>query len=390
FLLRFFVGVDFDIPGVDLDFKSFWMEINVTKSRLYGVGVHCSDVQMMADMFGFLANNLPFTYLGVKVGANMARINTWHEVMQKVTSKLSKWKAKTLLVGGRLTLLKSVIRSLPTNYMSLFKVPDGVLNKLEGLRNAFFLEAEIDDRKVTWVCWKKSWRKNNMAAIYGLKGGLDQPIQSGNSVWTFIHKSISNLKSKGIDLMEFCKKAIENGNNSSFWHEKWIGDECFKVTFNRLYNLELQKDISITKKLQNSDFASSFRRRPRGGVEECQWNELPHMLSTVVLSPASDHWAWSLDRNGIFSVNLAREEIDKHFLINSSSSTRWSNLLPIQLNVLVWHMFLDKLPTRTNLSNRDMDIPCVLCSVCESEVESHNHLFFGCSLALDLFSLMER
>nr|GEV75932.1 RNA-directed DNA polymerase, eukaryota [Tanacetum cinerariifolium] len=244
------------------------LKINVTKSSLYGVGVRCSDVQMMADMFGCLANNLPFTYLGVKVGANMDRINAWHE-----------------------------------------------------------------------------------------------PIQSVNSIWTSIHKSISNLKSKGVDLMEFCKKVIRNGNNSSFWHEKWIGNECFKVTFNR---------------------------RPRGGVEECQWNELSHMLSSIVLSPASDCWAWSLDGNGIFSVKSAREKIDKHFLINSTSSTGWSKLLLIKLNVLVWHMFLDKLPTRTNLSNRSMDIPYVLCPVCESEAESHNHLFFGCLLALDLFSLMGR
>ncbi|GJZ17976.1 DNA helicase [Tanacetum coccineum] len=50
----------------------------------------------------------------------------------------------------------------------------------------------------------------------------------------------------------------------------------------------------------------------------------------------------------------------------------------------------DKLSTRTNLSNRGMDIPCVLCPVCESEVKTRNHLFFGCSLALDLLSLMGR
>ncbi|GKB90362.1 hypothetical protein Tco_0962634, partial [Tanacetum coccineum] len=109
----------------------------------------------MADSFGCLANNLPFTYLGVKVGVNMTRINAWKEVFQKVMSKLSKWKAKTPSVRGRLTLIKSALRSLYTYYMSLFKVFDGVLNHLEGLRNSLFLGAEKDEHKMTWVCWKK-------------------------------------------------------------------------------------------------------------------------------------------------------------------------------------------------------------------------------------------
>ncbi|GKF24251.1 hypothetical protein Tco_0076573, partial [Tanacetum coccineum] len=109
----------------------------------------------MANSFGCLENNLPFTYLGVKVAANTTRINSWNKVIQKVTSKLSKWKVKSLSVGGRLTLFKSVLGSLPTYYMSLFKAPNEVLSYLERLRNSFFLGAEMDECKMTWVCWSK-------------------------------------------------------------------------------------------------------------------------------------------------------------------------------------------------------------------------------------------
>ena len=48
-----------------------------------------------------------------------------------------------------LTLIKSVLGALPTYYMSLFRVPDGVLNQIEGLRNSFFLGADINERKMT-------------------------------------------------------------------------------------------------------------------------------------------------------------------------------------------------------------------------------------------------
>ncbi|KAL4579457.1 hypothetical protein LXL04_015605 [Taraxacum kok-saghyz] len=45
-------------------------------------------------------------------------------------AKLSLWKAKTLWFGGRLTLIKSVLRNLPNYFLSLLKAPIGVIEKL--------------------------------------------------------------------------------------------------------------------------------------------------------------------------------------------------------------------------------------------------------------------
>ncbi|GJU57959.1 hypothetical protein Tco_1235725 [Tanacetum coccineum] len=136
------------------------------------------DIQSMAKSFSCLANNLPFTYLGVKVAGNMARINSWNEVIQKGSAR-------------------------------------------------------------------------------------------------------------------------------------------------KLFNLDLQKDASVAQKFQNPDFVVSFRRRPRCGIEESQFQEISLLLSSVVLSSYSDRWSWTLNGHGDFSVKSARKEIDKHLLITSSSSTRW-------------------------------------------------------------------
>nr|GEX90961.1 hypothetical protein [Tanacetum cinerariifolium] len=87
------------MESVHVSFQWLIDRVNVHKSNLYGVGVHLSDIQHMADRFGCLGNNLPFTYLGVKVGANMMWVNSWNKVVQKVTHKLSSSKAKTLSVG---------------------------------------------------------------------------------------------------------------------------------------------------------------------------------------------------------------------------------------------------------------------------------------------------
>ncbi|GJW30574.1 hypothetical protein Tco_0047449 [Tanacetum coccineum] len=127
---------------------------------------------------------------------------------------------------------------------------------------------------------------NVIKAIYGNEGSLDHFSLShhGCSVWSGILKAIDKLKTKGVDLHNFCKLVVGNGNTIKFWHDKWYGDVCFKDKFHRYFNLELQKDISVALKLQRNDFALSFRRRPRSGIEESQFCELSSLLASVVLS----------------------------------------------------------------------------------------------------------
>nr|GEY11047.1 retrotransposon protein, putative, Ty1-copia subclass [Tanacetum cinerariifolium] len=50
-----------------------------------------------------------FNRPGIKVGGMMSRIKSWDEIVKKMLARLSKWKMKTLSIGERLTLLKSVL-----------------------------------------------------------------------------------------------------------------------------------------------------------------------------------------------------------------------------------------------------------------------------------------
>ncbi|GJR60540.1 RNA-directed DNA polymerase, eukaryota, reverse transcriptase zinc-binding domain protein [Tanacetum coccineum] len=203
---------------------------------------------------------------------------------------------------------------------------------------------------------------NVIKAIYGKEGSLDHFSLShhGCSVWSGILKAVDKLKTKGVDLHNFCKLVVGNDNTIKFWHDKWYDDVCFKDKFHTCFNLELQKDILVALKLQSNDFALSFRRWPRSGIEESQF------------------------------LKSAREVIDKHVLITSSTPTRWSKVLPIKLNVFMWRMLLDKLPTRSNLAIRGLDVPCSLCPNCGMGVETRDHLFFVCPMALDLLGLLGR
>ncbi|GJV58972.1 RNA-directed DNA polymerase, eukaryota [Tanacetum coccineum] len=81
-------------------FLASGLKINLQKSKLMGLGVSSNVVNSAANLMGCSILQLPFNYL-------------WDDVISKVSSRLSKWKIKSLSIGGRLTLLKSMLTSIP-------------------------------------------------------------------------------------------------------------------------------------------------------------------------------------------------------------------------------------------------------------------------------------
>jgi hypothetical protein len=55
----------------------------------------------------------------------------WKTIEEKFEKKLSCWKGKMLSYGGRLILINSVLSSLVMFMLSFYKVPKGVLPKLD-------------------------------------------------------------------------------------------------------------------------------------------------------------------------------------------------------------------------------------------------------------------
>ncbi|GJV21587.1 ankyrin repeat-containing domain, PGG domain protein [Tanacetum coccineum] len=185
----------------------------------------------------------------------------------------------------------------------------------------------------------------------------------------------------GISFMDFIQKKVGNGENTSFWDDSWLGDVALKVLYKRLYALEMCKSISVAEKMGHPSLSHSFRRMPRGGVEQENYGLLCSKVADLVLPNISDRWCWSLEGSQEFSVKSSRILIDNTILPKAEVPTRWLRVVPIKVNVHAWRVCLDKLPTRANLSLRGMDIPSIACPLCNSAVESTSHIFFACPLA---------
>ncbi|GKF04295.1 RNA-directed DNA polymerase, eukaryota, reverse transcriptase zinc-binding domain protein [Tanacetum coccineum] len=113
---------------LDCFFRASGLRINLHKSKIMGIAVENSKVDFAAANIGCMTLKSPLSYLGVKVGGRMKCTNSWEEIINKLLNRLSKWNMKTLSIGGPLTLLKSVLSSMPIYYMSMFKVPKQLIS----------------------------------------------------------------------------------------------------------------------------------------------------------------------------------------------------------------------------------------------------------------------
>nr|GFB96745.1 RNA-directed DNA polymerase, eukaryota [Tanacetum cinerariifolium] len=209
-----------------------------------GVGGMTNDeVYRGAQMIGCEALKIPFKYLGIMVGSNMNRSHAWDRVIEKVMDRSSKWKAKTLSIGGRFTLTKSVLSSLPLYYFSLFKVPIGVLKRLESCRSNFFRGVESGSRKVSWFSWYSVVASKDVGGL-----GMSSFLAMN---YALLLKWVWRFKVQPDAMRVSIIKAIHGRSGSlecGAKVEKWMGEGSLDVKFPPLFGLEDNREVYLLEK----------------------------------------------------------------------------------------------------------------------------------------------
>lgn len=130
---------------------------------------------MYSTNFGFQPNTnsaatlnysrdcLPLTYLGVPISGRRARQQDWLKFILLVGSRLISWKANYLFLWGRLTLLNSVLSSIPTYWMSVFKLPLLVSNEIDRVSRDFLgKRPELGPKGICLVAWSRICKPRKM------------------------------------------------------------------------------------------------------------------------------------------------------------------------------------------------------------------------------------
>ena len=127
------------------------LKINLEKSELVPIG-DVPNMEELVEMLGCRQSSLPLKYLGLPLGATYKEETIWNPILEKMEWCLDGWKRLYLSKGGKVTLIKSTLSSLPTFFLSLLPIPAKVATHMEKLQRNF-LWSGIDAPKVSLVKW---------------------------------------------------------------------------------------------------------------------------------------------------------------------------------------------------------------------------------------------
>ncbi|KAJ9704079.1 hypothetical protein PVL29_005387 [Vitis rotundifolia] len=252
------------------------LRINLSKSELIPVG-EVDDVEKMAVELGCKVGSLPSVYLGLPLGAHHKASSMWDGMEERMRKKLALWKRQYISKGGRLTLIKSTLTSIPIYQLSLFRMPRLVARRLEKIQRDFLRGGGRLERKVHLINWE-------VVCTQKVKGGLGiRKIETlnkallGKWIWRFaserniLWKKVIGMKygkegfgwrtnetqgTFGVGVWkEILKEAnwcwdnmmfkVGKGTQVSFWTDHWCGNATLSHIFPQLFALAVQRNATV-------------------------------------------------------------------------------------------------------------------------------------------------
>ncbi|KAM2375829.1 hypothetical protein ACFXTH_044543 [Malus domestica] len=313
------------------------LKINKAKCFLAGINSKSEKLNRMADSWGCEVGCWPIKYLGLPLGGRPRAIKFWDPVVETMERRLQSWKKAFLSREGKLTLIQSVLGSLPIYYMSLFKIPCRVKRRLEKLMKGFLWEGVEEGKKTHLVRWELV-TKNKEERGLGVGNLRNQneallakwlwrfPMES-QSLWHKVIRSKYGLQVNGWNALpprrvssrspwkdissgshQFlicCKFEVGNGERVRFWEDGWLTGGPLKEQFPRLFLLSRKYSHNISSFVEVSSNSLSWNFDFRKNLNEMEIEEVATLLQKVEevrLSPSKmDNRRWNLEASGLFT-----------------------------------------------------------------------------------------
>ncbi|KAL4556333.1 hypothetical protein LXL04_038981 [Taraxacum kok-saghyz] len=231
-------------------------------------------------------------------------------------------------------------------HLETLNVLDSHANTLKELEEKYFSEALVKQK------WNEIRTQSHDASLWIFifkEDGFEREAnkREGARVLAVGDK----LHLSGVVPEDAWKRCVGNGQETRFWDDCWLGNRPLRMVFPRLVVFDVNPTCMV----------------------EDRW-----LLGDFRLTDSSDGWRWEIASDGVFSVAETRRWIDNQVLPEGDISTRWCKVVPCKVNIFIWKLRLNILPTRFNLPGRGM------------EAETVDHVFWRCGVASDIWVAMFR
>jgi hypothetical protein len=161
---------------LDLFCNATGMSFSSQKSLFLEAGWTWEELTVLKDILPYEVKSIEvgFKYLGFFIKPNCYTLADWSWLQKKMEKRISNWSHRWLTLGGRFTLVKSVLESIHVYWISLAKIPKSILNKIRRNDVQFFMDGEKRKRKYTSGkleknCQTKEERRMGFKKHFGLE-----------------------------------------------------------------------------------------------------------------------------------------------------------------------------------------------------------------------------
>ena len=266
-------------------------------------------------------------YLGLPTIVGRSKKVIFAALKERIWKKIQGWQEKLLSRPGKEILLKAVVQAIPTYMMSIFKIPEGLIDEIHTLMARFWWGSTDTQRKMHWSSWDALCKPKAMGGLGFRNLHVFNQALLAKQIWrlhvnqsSLLHKILKARYFKNDDvlnarrgydpsyswrslwgakslLLERLKWRVGDGSKINVWEEAWIHGN---------------RDIPVPRSLEAKDMVSK--------AEDCidttgkSWNH--HIVSTyfsdedcksILQTPlsifsANDTRYWSCSRDGVYNV----------------------------------------------------------------------------------------
>jgi hypothetical protein len=119
---------------------------------------------------------------------------------------------------------------------------------------------------------------------------------------------------------------LNNGKQTRFWEDRWLGNYSFQHQYPSLYNLVRRKSTTVESVLSMVPLNVSFRKFLNDN-NWLLWNNLVGIIMHVRLDDQNDVFSWNLHQHGQYTVcSLYLALINNGMAVEVESPTQNQNV----------------------------------------------------------------
>jgi len=311
-------------------------------------------------------------------------------------------------------MIKFVLQAIPSYVMSIFRLPNTLLDEIEKMMNAFWWgHGGTSNRGLRWLSWEKlSVHKNHGGMGFKDLAAFNVAMlgKQGWQLQTNIESLVSRIfKVRYYPTSNYLDAKL--GHNPSF---VWRSIHSAKMVVRQGARWKIGTGFNIP--IVNAPWIGSGSSIPPVGEDILNlqsytvghlidqevkvWNEqlvwhlfvdetAQQILNTLLHQQVqSDKMIWKAEKNGRYSVKSAYricvEEVinNEHLQKPGYWSGIWKLKVPPKVKNLVWRICRYCFPTRVKLRNRGINCPSE-CVFCADPHEDSYHILFHFQMVVD-------